>query len=298
MARTIDGSKFGNKGYDILGISFTLAGPAEDGLIMLRAATSCRDFISDMMIAVLNTGRDQGREKNIDFSKLHLLVSTGKGNSPSSSFQQKLQYALNVINAYERLGRWDEFTTLEPVKLTNSSVNSAWLFEGSGRWMKTSHLVSMLTLIIRVVINYGGFENVYSVTDAEKRFKEISNTAPGGDGQYLLPPCYKKFKMLAKWYDEIFAVTDSKFWMPADKIGRWHSSGGIHSLCTNAVYVPGVDEFMERKWNEWQACQHRTFFILRKKRRQAFSYKIKNRRSKRKIWSWGSLARRVVKALS
>jgi hypothetical protein len=241
---------YGNKFYQI---SFSLVSAPKHGWKQIREFATCRDYINDCMIAAVNAhhyneGKGQGywvkgTNPPLDFNYLRLLIAKDPPIGKSKEVDKRRIFkAKQIINMYEELAGFKRKSTIKQVDHSSGKVPNCWLLTGPSQWMKASQLVSMVTLIFRVVVTHGGFQECNNLDQVEERFKELcvkgakrgGYYSPGaGDIKQLLPPSWPKFRTIMTKYDDLFGNKPKDFWFPKAGVGSWHGPGGIYSLCTN-----------------------------------------------------------------
>jgi hypothetical protein len=228
-------------------ISFSLV--SRDGRLVRPMAT-CRDYINDCVIAFLNQQKEghdigmgswkKGRNAPIDMNSLRLIIQKGPNKRKEITtklVEERILDAKRIINMYEELANFSRRSKIKRVKLNNVKC---WLLVGPSQWMKSTHLISMVTLIFRVVTAHGGFHDCETIAHVEQRFKELcrnnSKTSYySTDLSRLLPPSWPKFRMYMEMYQKMFGNRTKAFWNPEDGVGHWHSPGGIYSLSSNTM---------------------------------------------------------------
>lgn len=242
---TIDGREMGSE-YGSSGgqISFTLvAGPGQ-GWKQVREFSTCRDFINDRIIVDYNNRRASSdfHRGRVDKRYLRLLIS--------ASGKSKIFAAKRVINMYENLAGWKRKSTIKWVEHNSKSIGGCWMLTGPSKWMKSSHLVSMVTLIFRIVLDCGGFENLTTLDEVEARFSSICVDKVKGryrDSYNILPSSWPMFRMLMTRYDAIFGNLKHTDANPPNMVNKWHGPGGIMSLCTFKTNVKILDSRMKKE---------------------------------------------------
>jgi hypothetical protein len=228
--------------------SFALVSSPKQGRVQVMNPVSCRDFISDAMhyhfhlikktakkIAPFSSGYYRYEEggPTIDMEKFRLLI-IGNVDRKERVFSGK-----RAITLYEELAGWKNRSKITTVKhpVTKSKTKSSWLLTGPKEWMTTTHMVSVVTLIIRIAYAYGPLDTE-NLDTLEKQFETISNLNDMGDSTYL-KPCWNKFRTIVTRYKEIFDVPPEKLYPENVSI---HSSGGVVSLCKLNTNLGSLDE--------------------------------------------------------
>lgn len=241
-------------------IQFSFMSSPETGRKQVYTWQTCRDVANDLMRAhiqedakgELGGGYRFGTNPPVDFDKLRILVSlTDFGSIGHDGLKQNLFSAKRIINYYENMAGWGK-TKISTVHHSQREKN-CWLFTGPKEWMKASFLVSMVTLIIRILSGNGPLENA-SPENVEKLWDDLIEVNEkkrkdderfDGDVVNYLKPHREKFKMIMHHYDEIFGDMDSKknIFPVRDSVG-FNAGGGIDSLCKSVTGISEIDERM------------------------------------------------------
>lgn len=209
----------------------------------------CRDWINDDLISFVNGGnRDVGR---VDMTRLRLLIAAYKHK------EKRIFTAKRIINTYEELAGFKERSKIVLTKY--DGCGTVWMLTGPKEWMICSQLVSMLTLIIRIVwrstqpkeITPG--VSIDDVKGLEQYWKELIDDAKGDnfltntDVSTYLPICYPKWRMMMENFSDLFDLTAEEAY-PMASVGHWHVSGGIYELCKFNSTIGKLDEKMKKLW--------------------------------------------------
>ena len=235
-------------------INFTLFSAPRHGRNQIRSFAACRDYINDCVIAYVNRSEPKppiglrhwqdDRNSVVDMQFLRLLIAKNP-ERPGDEVQteRRIFDAKRIINMYEGLTNWKRKSVISRVNHSSGLLPHCWALTGPGQWMRASQLISMVTLIFRVVEANGGFHDVENLDDVEARFAELHKLAKKATGSErykkwrsdvvdILNPSWPKFRMLMEMNDFIFGQKDKQFWYPKANVTNWHGQGGIRSLCT------------------------------------------------------------------
>lgn len=230
--------------------SFALVSSPKQGRVQLMSPVSCRDFISDAIrdffrieiLKVQEPGGNHYRYKKdgptIDINKLRLLI-TGEKDRKEKIFSGK-----RALELYEELAGWSKRSKITTVRHPISRHNdgkAAWLLTGPKEWMSATHMVSVVTLIMRIAYGYGPLKTE-NLDVLEKQFEGIAKRKDMGDAGYL-NPCWDKFRTIVTRYKEIFNEPPENLYPAGMSI---HSTGGVVSLCRLNTKLGGVDERFRR----------------------------------------------------
>jgi hypothetical protein len=240
--------------YTSASIAFALVSSPARGREQIHSLDTCRDFISDRMIATFN--RDNGDGYNcgdkIDFEKLRLLIYVPHKNK-EVVFKTK-----EILNMYEKLAGFkkSKIVSLNTEDWGNSAAKTGiiYLLTGPKEWMRCSQLTSFVTILFRVCctrLNKNKLLKVTNLDEAEALFKEHFSQNVDLNDKNIFNHSWPKFRMIMTWYKEIFEAIPQKDLLPASKVGEWHSPGGISSLCHEATQIPKLDKSMREHWNKW-----------------------------------------------
>lgn len=249
-------------------IAFSIVSSPADGRRQIKAFDACRDYINDCLISYFN--RDEikrgmyaywkkGAHPPVDETALRLLISTSSKKETGETLQTKkknLFAAKRIINLYEELAGFERRSVIASVEHENSKVGDCWLVTAPSEWQKASNLVSMVTLIFRVVYNNGRAENLQNLEEVEQYFHGLCPKGGGyGDLGSLLPASFPFYRMLMEEYNILFQERPLSFWYPKGFVGSWHGSGGIWSLCTAQTQVVSIDSLIRGTKEKWLAKQ-------------------------------------------
>lgn len=252
----------GNLFYGMKGSShvmFSLASSPKHGSKQIRQFDSCRDYINDCVIAAASYKETGGKRPSmswspkrnapVDFNNLRLLIykepftprhpSTSTAPLDAAGTEMRVFDAKKVVNLYEEFAGFHRRSKIRRV----DHVEHGWILIGPSQWMKSTHLISMVSLIFRVVILYGGFHDCETLDQVEDRFKWLCNNKTARASGYSLnndlvrslPRAWPKFRILMDQYEYIFGRRPKSFWHPSKSVNSWHGQGGIYSLCSGNV---------------------------------------------------------------
>jgi hypothetical protein len=244
-------------------ISFSLSSSPKDGRRQIREFMTCRDYINDCLISFFTImggnkrGNDYWKKDHapVDSDNLRLIITKDLGpGETEESLRGRLYSAKRILNMYEEYAGFENRSVLSRADHSSDRIKYCWILTGPGEWMKASNLVSMVTLIFRVVVNSGGFEDFTTLDEVEARFKTLCypNLKEWTDLGDLLPTAWPKFRMLMKYYDRLFRSKPLEFWYPQDCVTDWHGSGGIRTLCSFKVRDAAINKEMISAWKDWQ----------------------------------------------
>jgi hypothetical protein len=252
--------------YSNSGIMFsfvTRATDAED-IITRRQSTqffTCRDHVNDALRAHVhqrhNGVYDYGTNPPIDMEKMRMLVRRDCKKESFDKYRERVFSAKRVLNFYENAASWP-LSKVTTVKMKKKKNVAAWLITGPKQWVSYSQLMSMVTLIFRVISNYGPIEFTDN-NDIERWFgnlvEKYDEDVESGifqqdpDLNTYLPHSLDKFHMLVTRYDDIFTQSVDEAY-PAE--GNVHSAGGVYHLCSfQSSANPTLDKNMSAVWEDY-----------------------------------------------
>jgi hypothetical protein len=240
-------------------IAFTLISSPAKGRQAVMQVMTCRDYINDVM---MKSRRPKylfnyyNGEIPVDWDRLRLGIFTHVGKNVEEE-HEKLLFAKKIINIYEKLGHFSRKSTI--TRSEYDEKTNAWLLTGPKEWMKSTHLVSMVTLILRVVHKIDIFKlpkksEINNISDINAFFEKIKNdNILGIDHNYL--KSYKIFEILMVRYSQIFDIPRRSLF-PKQPHCLWHSKGGINSLCNTQTYITELDENVRKECKIWQTGEY------------------------------------------
>jgi len=243
-------------------IRFAMVSKPVDGI--RRQATpfyTCRDFINDTLRDCVHEHTESGKYSDaVDLTKLRLLIGRDcKNKVERYAFKEKLFSAKRLINFYEKIAGWGNPSVITTVRLENGTARNAWLLTGPQEWLRYSHLTSMITLVFRVMSNYGPikFMDVDDIEEwCEGVIKKYDEDKTSGsyrtdwDIEHYLRQSYQKFYMMMKYYDKIFCDPMEDAYPES---GSVHSNGGIFQLCSFTTGCSPLDKRMKEIWEIYKS---------------------------------------------
>ncbi len=236
---TVKKGEFGLKYHHDEGmIGFALVSKKRKQATYIRV---CRDHISDDILSFVNSG---GRKVgDIDMTRLRLLIWARK------SKERHIFSAKHIINIYEDLAGFKTKSKIITAKYNDRG--NAWLMTGPGEWMCCSQLVSMVTLIMRIVWQSKPMEP-NNIEQLESSWRELIRDRNGRINHeffdiptYLLE-CYPKWRMIMENFYDLFDPRIEFY--PKNGGGLWHSVGGVYELCRFNSTISLLDKKMKKLW--------------------------------------------------
>ena len=250
-------------------IKFALVAKDKNVRRQIAKFCTCRGYISDVLRARAHDKSYSGfytHDPNgkfvIDMSRLRLLIGRdGLNSSQEKNFRRNIFSAKRLINFYEGEGNWSKSSVITTVRFREGEdkdkKTSAWLLTGPKEWLAYSQLTSMVTLLFRIISNYGPIE-FDNNDDIEKWFYKLilrhqTHKASGiysydSDVLSYLPVCWDKFYMIATCYDSIFTQPLKEAYPLS---GNVHGPGGIFHLCSYATQNEILDGNMKKAYKKY-----------------------------------------------
>jgi len=217
-----------HKGGDIV---FALVSSPANGRKQIMSFEQCKAYLHDAaMDHVVGTSHYLGKEKAalIDMDKLRLLIGTDDiASKELKEFKERLFNAKRIINLLEKEAGWD----LSKIASVDHDCYSkgVWLLTGPKEWMSTPHMLSLVTLVIRVICRRGCIEpeTENSVT---KMFDKWARKSDGNysDSEYL-SSCWNKIFLVMRNYKTLFKGLTLEQTYDDTRCGT--HSNGIAYLC-------------------------------------------------------------------
>lgn len=250
--------------YSNRSIRFCFVNKVGDVRKQASGFSTCRDHVNDTMRAFIHQDHsisvyNPGSYPPLDMENLRLLVAKDCDKRKERyDFKEKMFSAKRLLNHYEKLGGWEKPSVISTVRMEGGNAKNVWMVTGPKQWVSYSQLMSMVTLIFRVVGNYGPieftdnnsveewFQNIIAEYDTNKDSGVFNFSA---DLETYLRNSWRMFPMLATRYDEIFT---QPFEEAFPRHGGFHTEGGINSLCKFQTNNGVLDDNMKRVWMEEQ----------------------------------------------
>lgn len=249
-------------------VTFSLVSKTNEGRKQIMPFLTCRDHLNDALHSRMHKNSccvyTHGEDLPIDLDKLRLLIGRCFDNKEScEKFKENIFSAKRLLNLYEDTAGWDR----SKITTVNHSIikYNAWLLTGPKEWVSYPNLLSLITLIFRIIGNYGPIK-FSNNEEAEKWFYDLINDYEMGrvkspifqydsDLSNYLPKCWDKLHMIMKYHKEIFTE-------PAEKIFKSdmyiHSAGGIVQLCLSNTSSTILDKNMQVVYERFKKEKYKT----------------------------------------
>jgi hypothetical protein len=239
----------GKSGYKMnANIAFALVSTPELGRKQITEFYTCRDFINDTMMSFYsnNGAYWNDRMPSIDTDNLRMLITSNVSNDQV----QALYTAKRILNMYEKLAKFSQTSVM--TRVDHPMQGGCWQLLGPGEWMISSNLVSMVTLIFRVVRKAWPdyFENVQTLDEAEANFKRFVERFGSDCDVTYLGDSWPKFRMFMKEFQTIFGQYTARQLHEMSSGSSWHRHGGISQLGKFDTRVKIIDEGCKKAWEK------------------------------------------------
>ena len=222
-------------------IFFAYINKSEDGTRQLATNfMQCREYVSMAYHSFIKNENGAyhifGSDFPLDMDTLRLLVMT----SPSShdKMRENIFNAKAVLNIIENFFEFESTSKISTVKLENGNYK-AWLFTGPKEWLMCPQMLSIYTLVVRLLskvkIEADNFDAV------EESFRRIAENADKIQGDsYFLRNLWDKLYVLLKFRKEIFqqdfTINDAYSLNEGVAKEIFRSNCGVTSFVNNGAY--------------------------------------------------------------
>lgn len=207
--------------------------------IFCRESLTCRVFdrMSQNNTLSFMNRKEAGR---MPIDKLRLLIKTAsQARSPSavSREDKKLKVgvktALKILNIIERKHKW-ALTVAYPVE-PYSSTDYVHMFVASKKWMRSPHLLSLFTLLVRLaqhkeLSSDPSFRRIKTYESLLDRLKKYANAAGGNNDKVTVKQTIKYWDLLFRNYQKLYCDMPMKRNFDQNKYTD-HYDEGIQKLC-------------------------------------------------------------------
>ena len=231
-------------------LQFSLLSAPKHGSKQVCSWSTCRDYLHDTYRGWLHrdtpnakltrslTRRDDDTSVP-DTKKLRLLITSLNETCYGLNTQETLFVGKRILNIYEELLGFSK-STITTVDYPLSQKNTAykeymatvWLFRGSNEWIKSPHLLSIVTLILRMAYKLRKIpvfkdNSMQEVAAVIKDFCKDSTSCTEAD---YIKKVASALPVVLAHHDELFTHSMNDAY---DKSSyEFHSRGGIIALCT------------------------------------------------------------------
>ena len=168
-----------------------------------------------------------------------------------------MRRSLKLINFFERIAKWQQHTKLYEAihKRLDDRGIVMYLFAGPGKWMRSPHMISLFTFLIRMG-NFKEWDSLRSLKDFEKiskklikqnKYPEISYEESWPDINEHLRDIYAKIPILMKNWNRLFGKKPSRyFFTEAIPNVKSRYGEGISRLCRGCAGDKETNEAFQK----------------------------------------------------
>lgn len=209
--------------------------------IFCRESLGCRMF--DRMSTVPSRRSVSGAVSKMPLDKLRLLakLATGSNNKQAKDQQKKkfessAKVALKILNIIEREHKW-ALTTAHIVKPL-SDGDTVYMFVASKKWMRSPHLLSLFTLLVRIAqqtkLNDASFKRIRTYKSLLKKLKEYSAVTNHDFDKISIKKTIKYWDPLFRNYLKLYHGMPMKRNFDSSKYDD-HYDEGLQKLCCDGA---------------------------------------------------------------
>jgi len=233
-------------------LKFALVSSVRHGSKQVCGWSTCRDYLHDVIRGALHPDMSTGyttRAHNdtsvVDLKRLRLLICSDNYTANKLLTKDVLFTGKRMLNIYEEFLGFSKSTIVGvDYKLAekDKATTSVWLLNGSGEWIKSPHLLSILTLIIRIAHGLKAIpkfkdNSMEEVNNIIREFSIYRNQQT--DASYAFS-VGSVLPILLRHHKDLFIHPMSEAY---DKsCGVFHSCGGIVSLCNGTSPVKALNK--------------------------------------------------------
>ncbi len=198
--------------------------------IFCRESLTCRVF--DRMSRSIALMNRKGAGK-MPIDKLRLLAKTASAaRSSSEELKVGVKTALKILNIIERKHKW-ALTVAHPVEPC-SNTDDIYMFVASKKWMRSPHLLSLFTLLVRLAQHKGlssdsSFRRIKTYKSLLDKLKKYTNTGSNSD-KVTVKQTIKYWDLLFRNYQKLYYDMPMKRTFNKNKY-TGHYDEGIRKLC-------------------------------------------------------------------
>jgi len=225
--------------YQQVAIRFAFLSGPNDGYKQCHVLAKCRDFLQDAVRSEVNKGEcsiysfiyKSGVNPPVDLKKMRMLIN--KGPEATKEFKGAMKKAKTLLNHYEDMAGWANTSLVEIANDPNMV-----LFSGPSNWMRSSFLVSMYSLLIR--LSYKDFPSFSSNGELIKIYKNLvddyKNKRKSDNDLTYMNTCYNRLHLVIENTSKLFSKKMEDNYPAEIHINSFHNLGGIFSLCSFNSY--------------------------------------------------------------
>ena len=225
-------------GYEYTNMNFAFVSSPENGRVQCGRLMTCRETVNKVVSDGIDTGNTGGKEQ-IDFEKLRLLIVKDV-KEDYDEFKTRLFSGKALLNRYEEKAGWE---TSKITTVKHKCHKNAWLLTGPKEWMSQPQLLSIATILMRIMSIHGPLK-VDTFQEAEDSLKQLhldyiqAKENLKKEANFVYYPDVENYlkhlneiRIIMTNSEEIFAGIDlRKAWSTDDKSGSFSVQSGILSF--------------------------------------------------------------------
>lgn len=220
---------------DYFGFSFGAGKELKgDAIDLVGTFHTCREALMGEMRRDINNENDR-----LPTDKMRILVrfseSRAQGKADRILIDGWVERATSVLQAFDKLAGWP-LTRVHKVKTSARSID-IYYFHSSRRWMKSSYLVSLYLLLIRVCRDdrITGFKDFYSLVAVIDKIDRSTKKLVTDSGYISSSKPY--WEAIMKGYSRLFRKRKMVYYWDKERLGSGNNGGseGIQNLVTGAT---------------------------------------------------------------
>ena len=242
----IDPNEYGSSIMSYKSLQFSLLSAPKHGSKQVCSWSCCRDYLHDTYRGWLHPDSGGARtamsvirrrdDKSVpDIKKLRLLIASLDETPYGLSTQEALFVGKRMLNIYEEFLGFSKSTITTvayplPKGLFGKNV-TVWLFSGSKEWIKSPHLLSIVTLILRVAYRLRKLPvfKDNSMQEVDEVLRDFHATSVQCSDTTYVKRVVAALPVVLAHHNELFTHPMSEAY--ERDAYNFHSRGGIVSLC-------------------------------------------------------------------
>jgi hypothetical protein len=250
-----------DEAYQQIGMLFAFATDIDKDEVhqVCHEWVKCRDYLHDAVRTQI-TGKPSSiygfnfninNNPNIDLKKTRMLVTKGDmKDAEVGEFKDKMKSALKLLRHFEkRVGI--SLSKMAEVDTEGSGKKFIAMFSSSPAWLKSPHLVSMYTFLIRLGDKRIEFKDAKSLREGFRKLYELhkSGKLDDNDAKYL-GKMHNKLHTIMDKRNSMFIKKEGyhKIYFDDILIRDFHNYGGILSLCDGVTPDKELNEIIKKEW--------------------------------------------------
>lgn len=240
-----NGAGDGSPSYS--GFDFGCAKEPKDGKIQLVSGThSCREgLFHNMRTRICNSGDVQPTDKMRMIFRWY--VSSASNKSQMEADDEWAKRSVAVLQAFDKTAGWP-LTRVYKLGVGSRNWLQAYYYYSSRRWMKSSYLVSLYVLLVRMckdkrITGFKDFDGLVKVV--QKALSSGQNLT--SDHSYV-KPCLPYWEAIMKGYPDLFRKHKMPYYWDTARLsgGSGGGSEGIQYLISGTTKYTEIREELLR----------------------------------------------------